>query len=167
MTSVLAAEPVMPRPLRLPRMADAAFTVTAAEPALGWPAGTFLDLINENDANNASAILDGDVVADMLQTLALPWVGELKDLVKLLPALGLTSKKLANKLRRLEGALSTVPLFVRLPKDRERQGVLRGKRLVEITNKQVRLSFEDKLDSWTKRGQATSAPTEDNDALPF
>lgn len=137
------------RPRKLPRMADVAITITAAEPALGWPSGTFIDLIEENDANNASALLDGNRLAEKLKQVQLPWVGESKDLLKRLD-LGFdwTSRKLMNELRRLEGALKQMNLRIKLPIKQERRGALRGKRLIEISELgALPLSADDQIEA--------------------
>jgi hypothetical protein len=55
---------------RLPRLADLALWVAAAEPALGWAEGTFLDAYEDNRALASSASLDGSAVYPPLKALA-------------------------------------------------------------------------------------------------
>jgi hypothetical protein len=55
----------------LPRMADFASWVTAAEPALGWPAGSFLEAFEENNGEALKTSLEGSLLAEkVLQALA-------------------------------------------------------------------------------------------------
>ncbi|OJU80988.1 MAG: hypothetical protein BGO11_21180 [Solirubrobacterales bacterium 70-9] len=55
----------------LPRMADFASWVTAAEPALGWPAGSFLEAFEENNGEALKTSLEGSLLAEkILQALA-------------------------------------------------------------------------------------------------
>jgi hypothetical protein len=51
---------------RLPRMADFAKWATAAEAAWGWHDGAFLEAYAENRAGQASASVEGDLVASTL-----------------------------------------------------------------------------------------------------
>jgi hypothetical protein len=51
---------------RLPRLADHAIWVTAAEPALGWPSGAYLAAFNRQSAEAVELALDGDIVARVL-----------------------------------------------------------------------------------------------------
>lgn len=125
------------RPTRLPRMADAALTVIAAEPALGWPEGTFIDLMDDNEGENASAILDGDLIFAVLTNLQLPWTGEMRDFLDRLPATDdrgkpFTAKGTANKLRRMAGVLRRVGIQVEQLK-KESAGALRDKRLWRVS----------------------------------
>jgi hypothetical protein len=68
----------------LPRMADFAKWVTAAEPALGWPAGTFLDVYHasQDDANDVA--LDAYAIVDPLRQLMKDegrWEGKASELL--------------------------------------------------------------------------------------
>jgi hypothetical protein len=72
----------------LPRMADFATWVVAAEPALDWQAGTFLSVYRQNQQQAVESVLDTDVVADAIRSLpftAGAWTGQLKDLLALIP----------------------------------------------------------------------------------
>jgi hypothetical protein len=53
---------------RLPRMADFALFVTAAEEALGWEPGYFLEIYDRNRAEANSIVLDASPVAQKLRT---------------------------------------------------------------------------------------------------
>jgi hypothetical protein len=137
LAAVLQRQPTL-TPTRLPRMADAALTVMAAEEALGWSEGTFLALMDENEGDNASALLDGDLVFDAIKTLPLPWTGDLKDFFKYLPVYDernkpFTAKGVATRLRRMTGALRRLGIVVSAPKGQEAQGELRGKRLWQLS----------------------------------
>ena len=58
---------VLPNP---PRMADAAKWITAAESALGWKPGTFVDAHERAMGEAASAVVEGDPVALAIRNLA-------------------------------------------------------------------------------------------------
>lgn len=66
-----------------PRMADFARWVTAAEPALGWPQGAFLEAYAANRKEAAEVALDGNAVANAVLTLVREqgrWRGTATDL---------------------------------------------------------------------------------------
>lgn len=66
-----------------PRMADFAKWVVAAEPALGWPQGAFLDSYGANRARRDQAAIDGNPVALALLSLMegrTHWSGTATDL---------------------------------------------------------------------------------------
>ncbi len=54
---------------RLPRMADFARWTTAAEPALGWAPGTFIDAYNSKRQDASTVALDASLVAQAVQAL--------------------------------------------------------------------------------------------------
>jgi hypothetical protein len=60
----LAREPTTVLPV-LPRMADFAVFATAAERALGWPAGAFVSAYTANRSDTTSSALDADLVAQL------------------------------------------------------------------------------------------------------
>jgi hypothetical protein len=69
---------------RLPRMADAARWVTAAEPAFGWKPQTFLKAFEANRKGIHSVALEGSIVAEGIFTLMNPqfyWEGTASDLL--------------------------------------------------------------------------------------
>ncbi|MWP38292.1 hypothetical protein GQY15_11850 [Rhodobacter sphaeroides] len=91
-----------------PRMADFAKRITAAEPALGWPQGAFLDAYTRNRQSTQAAALDGNPLAEAIIALVTqhgPWQGTATELLKILrqtaPALTadpLTFPRYANQL---------------------------------------------------------------------
>lgn len=68
---------------RLPRMADFARWVTAAEPALGWPNGAFLAAYNDNRASAVELSLEFNPVACSMRDLVEkgPWEGTASELL--------------------------------------------------------------------------------------
>ena len=56
-------------PERLPRMADFAITITAAEPALGWTPGSFLTTYDANRQTAVESILEGNPLVVALRAL--------------------------------------------------------------------------------------------------
>jgi hypothetical protein len=54
---------------RLPRMADFALLITAAEPGLNWPSGFFLGIYMQDRTDNAANLIESDAVAVGLQDL--------------------------------------------------------------------------------------------------
>lgn len=75
---------------QLPRMADPARWVTAAEPALGWPSGTFLAAYAANRQEGHTLALEGSPIAAPLQRLAEQgeWRGTAAELLGRLAELG-------------------------------------------------------------------------------
>jgi len=72
----------------LPRMADFALWVAAAEPALPWRPGQFMSMYTGNIADAVANSLDGNTVADVLQAFCRDghpqWSGSVSELYKLL-----------------------------------------------------------------------------------
>lgn len=71
----------------LPRMADYAVWVTAAEPALGWSTGTFLEAYHGNRAAAHDVALDASLLAAEVRALLATqasWTGTAADLLALL-----------------------------------------------------------------------------------
>lgn len=95
----------------LPRMADFARWVVAAESALPWPAGDFLRAYSANRRGAVVAMLDDDPVADAVRALVTPsaWLGTAAELLAALQRAGavrLTDPRQATgALRRLAPAL--------------------------------------------------------------
>ena len=75
---------------RLPRMADAAKWITAAESALGVPEGTFLAALDRAHAEASATVVGADPVAMAVARWApaAPWRGSAGDLLSLLGAQG-------------------------------------------------------------------------------
>jgi hypothetical protein len=73
-----------------PRMADFATWIVACEPALGWPAGTFLKAYERNRDEANSLSLDASVIGTLIQEMAAQgeWVGTATELWKKLEDLG-------------------------------------------------------------------------------
>ncbi len=119
-----------------PRLADFATFVTAAEPALGWPDGAFMDAYRENKDLASRAALDGDPITLAIRILLEKrshWTGTATDL---LAELGRcvddetrrsftwprAANKLSNRLRRVAPALRAAGINVdqsRSPTTRE------------------------------------------------
>jgi len=69
-----------------PRMADFAKWITAAEPALGWQQGTFMDIYTENQTNATSIVMDASPVAKVIVQFmdkrdGFEWTGLIGDLL--------------------------------------------------------------------------------------
>jgi hypothetical protein len=108
----------------LPRMADLAVWMTAAEPTLGWPEGTFLREFNASRAEALVAALDADPLAESIRvflTLQHEWQGRATDLLELLPVADAvrgsrrwpkSGSALSNRLGRLGPALAVVGIVV-------------------------------------------------------
>jgi hypothetical protein len=106
---------------RMPRMADFAVWVTAAEPALGWKPDTFMEAYSGNREAANELALDASPVSMPLRSLVDrgPWTGTATELLKELDDLvgeGVTKRKswpktgrtLSNTIRRLAPNLRAV-----------------------------------------------------------
>lgn len=73
------------KPDRLPRMADFARWITAAEPALGWEPGTFTAAYSDNRERSVAAAIEGDPIAALCRELAEGegWEGTMTEFSKL------------------------------------------------------------------------------------
>jgi hypothetical protein len=125
---------------RLPRMADFAQWVTAAEPALGWTQGTFMAAYTQN-RRCANELPLETPVAEAIRKLELPWEGTATELLRALepmvdenarrsrswPQIGRT---LANTLRRLAPNLRQAGIAIEF----ERESSRGRKRLIAITS---------------------------------
>ena len=108
----------------LPRMADAALWVTAAEPALPWPTGGFLESYTGNRAEATEIALDADsVAAPVLQLMGdkNSWEGTATELLTALgPLVGerppkdwpSDASRLSGRLRRLAPSLRATGMEV-------------------------------------------------------
>lgn len=127
--------------LRLPRMADFAVTIAAAEPALGWEAGSFMEIYDANRQTNVEKLLEGNPIVTALRKLATPWegtAGELRDQLttetnKEMPGWPKSAQGMTSALRRLAPDLRNAGINVRLPKGQDRSGEHRGKRVIRIS----------------------------------
>ncbi|MHB8876150.1 MAG: hypothetical protein ACYC8T_20870 [Myxococcaceae bacterium] len=118
---------VAKRLTKLPRMADFSRWVTAAEPALGWPEGAFLDAYRGNRADLVESSLEADPVATMVRRLLQvkdgKWCGTAGELLDALtsmqtsPARGWpeTPRALSNRLRRVAPFLRAAGVQVEGP----------------------------------------------------
>ncbi len=130
---------------RLPRMADFALWVAAAEPSLPWDQGGFMDAYEGNRADVVECSLDADPVACAVRSLmanASRWTGTATDLMGILkghvPDDATREKRwpklphiLSMRLRRSSTFLRKVGIDVRFE---PREGAT-GIRLIEIVNK--------------------------------
>ena len=124
-----------------PRMADFAKWITAAEPALDWPEGSFLQAYDRNRQHTQAAALDGNPLAAAIIALVMhsgPWQGTATDLLRTLrqtaPALTADPDSFPRYPNKLTSALRRVqPLLrgrgVAVTQDRE-SGT--GQRLIRL-----------------------------------
>ena len=116
----------------LPRMADFAIWVTAAEPALPWTDGKFLQVYAANRQGALEIMLDGDPVGELVRTLA-PWEGTATDLLEKLNAATpdevkrqkgwfTRPRQVTDTLRRLAPQLRHVEIEVDLTRRQPRTG---------------------------------------------
>jgi hypothetical protein len=98
---------------RLPRMADWARWVTAAEPGLGWPHGQILDAYRAMRATTVETSLDGDPLAVAIRRLSLPWIGTSADLLVLLAPSGRAPRGWPESPRAMSAALRRLAPYLR------------------------------------------------------
>ena len=117
---------------RLPRMADFAIWVSAAEPALPWARGKFLQVYGANRQGAIEVMLDGDPVAELARRLA-PWEGTATDFLEELNAATpdevkrrkgwfTRPRQVTDALRRLAPQLRHVEIEVDLTRRQPRTG---------------------------------------------
>jgi len=149
---------------RLPRMADFAKWVSAAEPALGWERGTFLRAYAAN-RKAANELALETPVAEVIRKLALPWTGTASELLANLetyvndrtqrsrswPA---TPRQLSNTLRRLAPNLRQVGVFVEF--GAREPGT--GRRLITISDNESISSSQASQSSREPQAQPTQNP---------
>ena len=140
-SAALASEATIVLP-RVPRMADFARWVSAAEESMGWQRGAFLAAYqgNRNEANDLT--LDASpisaVVRSWTTSLSEPWLGTATDLLQLLEGLAddktrrlkawpETARSLANALRRLAPNMRSAGIDISF--DGRKHG---GKRVIRI-----------------------------------
>jgi hypothetical protein len=119
----------------LPRMADWAVWVTAAEPALGWPAESILSAYRTMRGAAIEATLDGDPLAVALRALTRPWLGTAQDLLSRITPAGRaprgwpeTPRAMSAALRRLAPGLRRVGIEI----STRREAGTGGRRLITI-----------------------------------
>jgi hypothetical protein len=113
----------------LPRMADFAKWIVAAEPSLPWPLGAFLEAYNENRKGAYTSALDSDVFAVAFREWfegREEWTGTASDLLQILEreqdekllrhqAWPKDATRLSTRLRRLSGFLRRLGIDVEFP----------------------------------------------------
>jgi hypothetical protein len=111
---------------RLPRMADAALWVTAAEPATGWPRGRFLEQYTHARRDAVHSALEGSPVARVLLAMIEEcgtWTGTATELLTALNAKAsgaergieswpMSGRGLSGQLRRLATGLRAIGISV-------------------------------------------------------
>ena len=108
---------------RLPRMADFAVWVIAAEPAIGWPDGSFLTAYTRNRASAHELALESASIVPPLQQLPPEWEGTAGELLEQLVALvgekvtkredwPANPRTLSGQLRRLAPDLRSIGIEV-------------------------------------------------------
>jgi hypothetical protein len=110
----------------IPRMADFATWVTAAEPALGWREGTFLAIYNRNRSEATQLGLESSLIGEGIRSIVNrdgAWEGTATELLERLSqelpegqknsrALPATPSGLSNHLKRLVTALRAIGINV-------------------------------------------------------
>ncbi|MGV3723559.1 MAG: hypothetical protein ACO1SX_21900 [Actinomycetota bacterium] len=105
------------RPEQLPRMADFAVWVMAAEPALPWEAGTFLTAYNGNRKDANAGVLESSPIASLILPLAersdqwgneVGWEGTSAELLACLEGEALDEVRKAKSWPKTATALSSV-----------------------------------------------------------
>ncbi|MGD0826837.1 MAG: toprim domain-containing protein [Desulfobaccales bacterium] len=148
----------------LPRMADFATWVVAAEPALPWEPGTFLAAYTRNQAAVVEHSLEGDVVAVAVRLLVADreiWEGAPSDLLEALEVLVPESTKrskawpkaansLSNRLRRAATFFRAIGIEIEWGKSGSRlisirKGMQKTVQTVQ-TQKQCEFMLDDPLD---------------------
>jgi hypothetical protein len=127
--AALANKPAV-RLTNKPRMADFAIWIVAAEPALGWPKGSFLSAYSANRDGSTAAALESSAIAQPVLALVErhgTWTGTVKQLLGELDSVAgeaarkdrdwpTNPRKLGGDLRRLAPALRRAGVNVELPK---------------------------------------------------
>lgn len=130
---------------RLPRMADFALWVTAAEPALPWESGQFMQTYEANRRQAVEMSLDADPVAVALQTFMATraaWTGSASDLLAKLEG-GVSDQVQKSKAwpkapNRLSARLKRAATFLRTQGIAiETSKLTNGRRQISITNESI------------------------------
>ncbi len=119
----------------LPRMADFAAWVAAAEPAFGWREGRFLEAYERNRDDASALAIQASAVAGEVQKLGLPWEGTAEELlVKLNESAAKETKQarswpadarwLSGALRRITPNLRELGIVIEfLPREKVRRPI--------------------------------------------
>jgi hypothetical protein len=129
----------------LPRMADFAIWVTAAEPALGWGAGAFLLAYTESRGDANVLAIDASVIGPTLLKCITSeaWEGTSQELLAYLGEQAddalrksrewpKTPRALSGELRRLAPALRGIGVAVVLPDSKHRRGDRSRRRVIRL-----------------------------------
>lgn len=120
----------------LPRMADWAVWVTAAEPGLGWPEQSILSAYRAMRGTIIEATLDGDPLAVAIRGLSRPWEGTAAELLTRVNPAGRLPRGWPESPRAMSAALRRLaPGLRRLAIDvsTSREAGTGGRRLIQIT----------------------------------
>lgn len=140
-----------------PRMADFAKWVTAAESALGWTTGAFLESYERNRTEANTRILERDGLAEALIQLAgkgEPWEGTATELLAVLrspgmdhnPDLPRSPNALSGGLRRITPSLRSLGVSIEFHrKGHASQKVIRLRPISEFTDRTDRTDREEPL----------------------
>jgi hypothetical protein len=139
----------------LPRMADWAVWVTAAEPALGWPEQSILSAYRTMRGTAIEVTLDGDSLAVAVRELSRPWEGTAADLLSRITPVGRlprgspeSPRATSAELRRLAPGLRRWGIEV----SSYREAGTGGRRLIAMT------TSEDGPDRPSRPSQAPPVP---------
>ncbi len=150
---------------RLPRMADFATWVVAAEPATGWDPGAFIRAYAENREAATELTLEASPIAAAIRTLG-DFAGSATELLVRLGGLvnektsalktwPKTGRALSNDLRRLTPGLGAIGIDVTFEKPSRKTG---GRRLIRITPQPASTGISSSPSS-------PSSPSQQNQAL--
>ena len=144
---------------RHPRMADFARWATAAEPALGWKEGTFMDACDANLSSGNSLSLEASLLFAPLSSLMLNrtvWRGTPTELLDKLNEENATDEKpeqrswpkngqvLSSQLRRIAPNLRAMGIDVQLGEKTAGAG---SKRMIAIRRKKQKVQIADQFDA--------------------
>jgi hypothetical protein len=125
----------------IPRMADFAVWVAAAEPGLGWREGRFLEAYERNRDDASALAIQASAVAGEVQKLGLPWEGTAEELLvklnqsatketKQLRSWPADATRLSNAIRRITPNLRELGILIEfLP----RQSIRRPIRISKLS----------------------------------
>lgn len=165
------------KPLKVPRMADFAIWIMAAETALGWPEGTFLKAYSANRREVVSETLDADIVGSAVKKLMeqqADWEGTASELLDTLDqAADERTKKLkwwphsanglSGKLKRSATALRAEKIEVTIGFDAKEKK--RFIRLEQVAKKSVIIDTDVKIDTQTDDIKNNSTETMSNEKI--
>ncbi len=137
---------------KLPRMADFAIWMVAAEVTIGWTPGAFMASYTTNQQDAVESVLDGDLVAEAVRTLPFAvdgsWKGTLKDLLGAIPESKFkpqSPRGLKSALLRIAPALRRIQITLVFAKGHERTiTILQGASLLPQESLPVPEPADDK-----------------------